>query len=293
MENGKRYKCGTLACVYTMKKEVTLRLKLYQEVCNRIGAVCTVLDDDSELLKVSLREEFFIVPFSGLPPLNSASANTLAKDKVFTKRILNEAGIKAPAGEHFFVSGKHEWVPTEKTIQDAHAYAHSQSFPVFVKPHNQSRGRASLQCHSEEELKAQLKEVAEVSHVAIIEEYIAGREGRIFCIDGAVEFLYYKMPNNEGKGNISAGATIVDYRDANIPTELEVLGRKVFQAFGGDLRVYAIDFVVPDAEALDAAVVLEVNGVPSVIGVHESGSHKTVQGLWEKLVRLYFGLSQS
>src|ERR1700745_3705854 len=74
-------------------------------------------------------------------PQNDATAATLASDKYFTNRILEDAGVATLGGEYFFLSKRHRALrPEGHERQDALAHFSKLNSAAFVKPLTGSRG---------------------------------------------------------------------------------------------------------------------------------------------------------
>ena len=269
-----------------MKYEHALKQELYQELCADKGFTFEILDADEYLIRISDGDRFFVTTFYGWPPLNKENTHRIAKDKVFTKHLLEDAGIPTPRGSHFFVNTKLGWEPTHNKREDAYAYAEVLGYPVFVKPHNLSRGIGAQVCENQAALTHALDAISEHTHVAIVEEVVTGREGRLFCIDGVVSFMYYKEADPDTQiANLAAGGVLVDFKTDDIPTALVDIGSRVYTAFGGDLRVYALDFFErPDG----SYIVLEVNGQPFLSSITKAGYRDTARAVLEECLDRYF-----
>ena len=268
-----------------MDDEQNIKGKLYQQACASLGYSIERIGEDGGLLKVSNERTFFVVAFNDWPPLNTASARAIAKDKVLTKTLLTGAAIATPIGEHVFVSGKNDWEPTQHLPELAYTFAEKNGYPVFVKPHNASRGRGARLCNSEEDLTSALQDIAAISHVAVVEEVLRGREGRLMCIDGEVLFMYHKKVDaNTGIANLAAGGELVNLTTTDIPHAHTQLAQKVFEAFGKDLRLYAVDFFETD----DGIVVVEVNAHPFLSSIYAYGHQDVACSVLMRAIQAYF-----
>ena len=78
--------------------------------CAEFGLAFRELDGGSGLLfRVAARDRslYFGAGRSSWYPQNSATASTLASDKSFTNRILQQAGVPTLGGEYFFLHDRH------------------------------------------------------------------------------------------------------------------------------------------------------------------------------------------
>ena len=108
-------------------------------------------------------------------------------------------------------------------------YAERLGYPMVVKPHNLSRGQGVGVCRSREQLTKALEEIQKLSHVAMVEEVIVGKEGRLFCIGDEIQFMYYKESDADTQvGNLAAGGTLVEFEDKKIPEKLSTSCKSSF-----------------------------------------------------------------
>src|SRR3979409_1199151 len=74
-------------------------------------------------------------------PQNSATASTLASDKYFASRVLEDAGVATLGGEYFFLHDRHRaHRPGGQDRQDESRYLKRLGGTAFVKPLLGSRG---------------------------------------------------------------------------------------------------------------------------------------------------------
>jgi len=94
-----------------------------------------------------------------------------ATDKATTKHLLAGAGVQCPAGD-LLVKGE---VERPSTI----------GLPCVVKPCNEDNSRGITLVHKEEDLAAAIDYAFSFDPRVIVDEYIAGREVRVACIEEA------------------------------------------------------------------------------------------------------------
>src|SRR6202011_1854438 len=91
-------------------------------------------------------------------PQNNATAATLASDKHFTNRILEDAGVPTLGGEYFFLHDRHRaHRPPGHEREDALAHF-AKLGAAFVKPLQGSRGDFAQALHDEATLVRYLDE---------------------------------------------------------------------------------------------------------------------------------------
>ena len=128
-------------------------------------------------------------------PQNSATASTLASDKYFTNRILEDAGVATLGGEYFFLHDRHRaHRPPGHEREDALDYLRRLGGTAFAKPLQGSRGDFALAIHGEAALARYLDEVLPYYDAVLIQPVVSGEEYRIFLLDDEVVYSARKYP---------------------------------------------------------------------------------------------------
>ncbi|QWG18120.1 hypothetical protein KMZ68_24780 [Bradyrhizobium sediminis] len=128
-------------------------------------------------------------------PQNNATASTLASDKYFTSRILEQAGVATLGGEYFFLWDRHRaHRPAGHEREDALAHFRKLGGSAFVKPLTGSRGDFAQAVHDEASLVRYLGEVAPYYDAILMQPIVAGTEYRVFLLDDEVLFTARKYP---------------------------------------------------------------------------------------------------
>lgn len=129
-------------------------------------------------------------------PINDAAAAQVASDKDYTARVLFEAGY-AVASSTRVLSPKHfrgaDYAPRSGP-RVAIDVAAREGFPLVVKPNGLSHGRLVRRVKSEAELVEALERVWEVDRIALVQDYIDGRELRLDLLDGQPLVCYERRP---------------------------------------------------------------------------------------------------
>jgi hypothetical protein len=251
-------------------------------------------------------------------PQNNATAATLASDKYFANRSLEEAGVTTLGGNYFFLSARHRALrPRGHDREDALDYFRRLKGRAFLKPLMGSRGDFAQTIDGETALDAYLDSIAPHYDAVLMQPVASGLEYRIFLLDDEVVYSARKFPPMlEGDGTrrvrelLKAHNTSLESRalsvidpaaisetdlDRVLPTgeRLEIPGRTNLSA-GGDMA-----FDSPDATALTmaqravralglraAAVDLfaSVGGTPDAAAIIEVNSNPSIR-LLEKLQR--------
>lgn len=128
-------------------------------------------------------------------PQNSATASTLASDKHFASRILQDAGVPALGGEYFFLHDRHRaHRPTGHERSDALVYFHALGESAFVKPLAGSRGDFAQAIHGAAALDRYLDDVATYYDAVLMQPIVEGVEYRVFVLDDDVLYCARKYP---------------------------------------------------------------------------------------------------
>ena len=128
-------------------------------------------------------------------PQNNSTSATLASDKYFTNKILEESGIATLGGEYFFLHDRHRaHRPASHERYDALKYFRKLDGAAFVKPLQGSRGDFAQAVHGEAALDRYLQEVARHYDSILIQSLASGTEYRIFLLDDEVVYAARKYP---------------------------------------------------------------------------------------------------
>jgi hypothetical protein len=128
-------------------------------------------------------------------PQNNSTSATLASDKYFTNRILEDAGIATLGGEYFFLHARHRaHRPAGHERQDALEYFQTLGSAAFVKPLLGSRGDFAQAVHGEAALDRYLQDVARHYDSILMQPISSGTEYRIFLLDDEVVYAARKYP---------------------------------------------------------------------------------------------------
>lgn len=172
---------------------------IYAEyACAEFGPVFTEIDGGTGLVfKVAARSRSvnFAAGRASWYPQNSATASTLASDKYFANRILEDAGVPTLGGEYFFLHDRHRLHrPAGHERDDALEYLDRLGGTAFAKPLLGSRGDFAQVLHGETSLARYLGEVAPYYDAILIQQLITGLEFRVFLLDGEVVYTARKYP---------------------------------------------------------------------------------------------------
>jgi hypothetical protein len=147
---------------------------------------------------------------------NNATAATLASDKYFTNRVLEDAGVATLGGEYFFLHERrrsHRAPGHER--EDAFAYLRGLGGTAFAKPLSGSRGDFAQIIAGETLLSRYLDEVSQYYDSVLIQPIATGDEYRIFLLDDEVVYSARKYPPFvSGDGARSIGELLIAHNEA-------------------------------------------------------------------------------
>lgn len=257
-----------------------LPLEILRAACQLHGYRFELIDDFSGYLaEVSDGNALF---FGGLSyPLNAATSSQVAKDKAFTKLLLNKRGFRVPDGGYFFLDREQRSLrPAGREWDDALRFAKERGYPLFVKPNRLARSQHCRSIDNEEALIEHLRRIAEHDEMALIEEIISDkREYRVFVLDGEIQFaLEKKSLTDPDKSEFDYHETLAPRVEAWIRALSEVV----------KLRVYGVDIFVSDLNDPDSFVILEINAQPTMRRMWQLGRREKIVGIWGEIMRRFF-----
>ena len=128
-------------------------------------------------------------------PQNNSTAATLASDKYFTNRIVEDAGVATLGGEYFFLHARHRaHRPAGREREDAFAYFGRLGARAFIKPLQGSRGDFAQVLDGEAALEQYVLAVSEHYDAVLVQPVVAGLEYRLFLLDDEIAFSARKYP---------------------------------------------------------------------------------------------------
>lgn len=166
--------------------------------CAHFGLSFTPLDGDTGLLfrvASATASHCFGGGRCSAFPQNDATATTLASDKYFTQRILEDEGISTLSGQYFFLHARHRaHRPPDHERADAVRYFAGLDHRAFAKPLHGSRGDFARPLIGPDALAGYMDEVAQFYDSILLQPIVSGDEYRIFLLDGDEVFTVRKFP---------------------------------------------------------------------------------------------------
>jgi len=164
--------------------------------CTRFGLAFRDLDGGTGLVfsvASKTRSVHFGAGRCSWYPQNNSTAATLASDKYFASRILEDAGVATLCGEYFFLSERHRaHRPPGHEPHDALACFRKLNSAAFIKPLTGSRGDFAQAVRGEAAFDRYMLEVSRHYDAVLIQPIVDGREYRIFLLDEEIVYCTRK-----------------------------------------------------------------------------------------------------
>ena len=166
--------------------ELSTQLLLREAV--RRGVSIEILDQKENFVRLKKGENIQYVKQATKTSLDNYASILAMENKLVTKKILEEHEIRAPKGQ--------EYTNAEAAKAD---FLFHQGKPVVIKPNqtNFGLGITILKENTDEETFRRAVDIAfEHDTTILIEEFIAGKEFRIFVIGDEVVGILHRVPAN-------------------------------------------------------------------------------------------------
>lgn len=146
-------------------------------------------------------------------PQNDSTSAFLAMDKYFTSVVLGAASIPNAGGNYFFLNERFSKLRSPgHDASDALHYFRTLGSTAFVKPLTGSRGDFAQTVASETELTRYIAEVSRYHDSILMQRVYAGREYRIFVLEGEILYCARKHePVIYGDGERTIRELLADY----------------------------------------------------------------------------------
>lgn len=162
--------------------------RLALELAPQVGVEVEVVDPSGYLIFLKKDGKKYPV-LADTNPLNSHTASRLARDKAYTNLLLGREGLPLPRGDYFFFPDRFSRVDYSqgRGIEKALCFAENLGYPLIVKPNVSSMGTwVTLVSHPQEleETLWAMEKARPEELVFLLQEFVEGREMRIFFLDG-------------------------------------------------------------------------------------------------------------
>ncbi|NPE54032.1 cyanophycin synthetase [Dickeya dadantii] len=128
--------------------------------------------------------------------LNPSASSAIARDKFYTKYLLQKKGFNVPRGKTFFSKALNKKLAREnrRGIEDAAQFAGSLGLPVFVKPNNLSQGAGVTKVYEMQSMSAICRRLFSRTDVLLVEQECQGRDYRVVVLGDTVISAYERFP---------------------------------------------------------------------------------------------------
>lgn len=200
VEMAKHYLAASIDKTYNFQglEDLELSTQLLLREAVKRGISFEILDRKENFVRLQKEGNIQYVKQATKTSLDNYASILAMENKLVTKKILEEHGIRVPKG--------HEYTLADVAKAD---FLFHQGKPVVVKPNqtNFGLGITILKENSDEETYRRAVEIAfEHDTTILIEEFIAGKEFRFFVIGDEVAGILHRVPANvagDGTGTVS------------------------------------------------------------------------------------------
>ena len=169
-----------------MHQEPSFTSCLLADICTDKGYKITYFNKAPSLCQVTFPEGHSTVFFSSTLNCNGAASRVVAIDKLYTKWVLEEAGIAVPAGQLI------ELPATGEALRLVSGHI---SYPCIIKPVRGYQGKGVSRVDSFENLVSGCYDLALKQYKSLmVEELVVGNEYRIVMYKGKLVAAYKKTP---------------------------------------------------------------------------------------------------
>lgn len=189
--------------------------------------------------------------------LNHIASSDIAQDKDYAKFFMKKKGYPVAEGKTIFKDSWAKIVKSNRTIPYGVNYAKKLGYPVIAKPNNKSQGTDVFLASNKKELIFALYKIFEGDKIAIIEQYLSGRDYRIVVLDGKIISAYERFPLSvvgDGKSSIlsllkqkqksfilSERDTEINFQDSRIKIKLRKLGYSLKNVLPWGKKIFLLD----------------------------------------------------
>jgi len=157
------------------------------------------------LARIGYKDGSYRITYGNDLGLNTGTSSELAKDKVYTKQILQQSGVNVPEGEGFLLPWWADRIREKneakghsltKTTDEIDEYVRQTiQYPVYVKPVQGSKGGDVYKVNDATELEEIIDLYNEKQvRLAVVEEAINMPDYRVVMLDGKLISAYQRVP---------------------------------------------------------------------------------------------------
>ncbi|HBA0410325.1 TPA: bifunctional glutamate--cysteine ligase GshA/glutathione synthetase GshB [Enterococcus faecium] len=169
-------------------REMELSTQIFMFDAIQKGVQVKVLDESDQFLRLQFQDHVEYVKNANMTSKDSYIVPLIMENKTVTKKVLKEAGFRAPGGAEFS--------SMEEAVKAYPRFA-EQAFVIKPKSTNYGLGITIFkEGASLEDYQAGLAIAFREDSSVLVEEFMPGTEYRFFVIDGEVQAIMLRVPAN-------------------------------------------------------------------------------------------------
>ncbi len=181
-------------------------INLIKKMAHKVGAKVLIEPEWENAGQIIYKNGIVRSFFRHLLDLNGMGAAEIAGDKEYAKFFMKKKGYLVAKGISIFRDSWARTVGSNRTLSFAVDYANTVGYPLIVKPNSKSQGVDVYLVFNKKELTTGLKQIFKKDRVAIMEEYLSGKDYRVTVLDKEVISAYQSIPLSVvGDGEHSLG----------------------------------------------------------------------------------------
>ncbi|WP_113675059.1 bifunctional glutamate--cysteine ligase GshA/glutathione synthetase GshB [Vallitalea guaymasensis] len=152
------------------------------------GVKVEILDRNENFIELSYKDKKEYVKQATKTSKDTYSTVLIMENKLVTKKILEKSGIKVPGGDVY--------TNIENALDDYYKY---KNMNIVIKPNSTNFGIGITifkNIFTEQDYETALKLAFEKDDTVLVEEFIEGKEYRVFVIDNEVVGVLRRVPAN-------------------------------------------------------------------------------------------------
>ena len=242
------------------------------------------------LARVGYTDGSYRITYGNDLGLNTGTSSELAKDKVYTKKILAEMDVKVPEGEGFLLPWWADRIREKneakghaltKTTDEINDYVENTiQYPVYIKPVAGSKGGDVFKVNDPSELQDIIDMYNEKQvRLAVVEAAIDMPDYRVVVLDGKLISAYQRVPLAVvGNGVDNTAALINDlqskYEKDGRDTLLNPSDPRIIRYLGQ--KGLGLDYIPPSGETFTLASISNLSAGGTSVDVTETIDQKWV-----------------
>lgn len=188
------------------KRKKLFLIKILKKIAPKIGAKVFVEPEWEIAFQIVFKNGKKGYGRHNCVDLNSLGASEIATDKGYAKFFMNKMGYPTIKGRVFYSDKWAKAIGSKDDIDKAFLYAKKVGFPLVVKPNSGSQGSNVSKVHNKTEFYIAMRRVFKKDKIALVEQYIEGRDYRVVVLDDNIISAYERTPlciKGDGRSSIN------------------------------------------------------------------------------------------